>query len=47
MRIGKRCVVGLGFFGCATGTLPQANGQVLDEVKNTQRLRSSVPEAPR
>jgi hypothetical protein len=45
VRVGKECVVGLGFFGCALDP-PPANGHVLDEMKNPQRLRSSVPDAP-
>ena len=46
VRIGKECIVGLGFFGCALDP-PPANGHVLDEMKNPDRLRSSVPDVPR
>jgi hypothetical protein len=45
VRVGKECVVGLGFFGCVLDP-PPANGHVLDEMKNPERLRSSVPEDP-
>jgi hypothetical protein len=46
VRVGKRCLVGLGFFGCAIGTLPDANGHLFDERKDLDRPRSSVPDAP-
>lgn len=44
VRLGKRCVLGLGFFGCGVGKLPQANGHVLDAVRDPDRPRSSVPD---
>jgi len=44
MRIGKRCAVGLGFFGCAIGKLPEADSHLFDEMRNPDRERSSVPE---
>ena len=44
VRLGKRCVVGLGFWGCALGKLPEANSHLFDEMTNPDRLRSSVPD---
>lgn len=42
--LGKRCVLGLGFFGCAVGKLPGPNGHVLDDMRNPNRPRDSVPD---
>jgi hypothetical protein len=47
VRLGKRCVVGLGFFGCALGKLPEANSHLFDEMRNPDREHSSVPEVDR
>lgn len=47
VHLGKRCVLGLGFFGCAVGKLPDANWHLLDDMKDPDRLRSSVPDSPR
>ena len=47
MELGKRCVLGLGFFACAIGELPPADGTLLDGMKDADRERSSVPENPR
>jgi hypothetical protein len=47
MRLGKRCVVGLGFFGCAIGKLPEPNSHLFDEMRNPDREHSSVPEVDR
>ena len=44
VRLGKRCVLGLGFFGCAVGALPDADGHVLDDMRDPDRPRSSVPD---
>jgi hypothetical protein len=44
VRLGKRCVLGLGFFGCGVGKLPEANGHVLDDFRDPDRPRSSVPD---
>jgi hypothetical protein len=44
--IGKRCIVGLGFFGCTLGKLPDADGSVFENMYDTERPRSSVPEVP-
>lgn len=43
VRIGKRCAVGLGFFGCAIGPLPAANGDLFEGMDDPERDRSSVP----
>jgi hypothetical protein len=44
VRIGKRCVVGLGFFGCTLGKLPEPDGTIFENAYDTNRPRSSVPE---
>jgi hypothetical protein len=46
IRLGKRCVLGLGFFGCAIGDLPEANGHLFDEMRDPNQPESSVPEPP-
>lgn len=43
VTLGDRCVVGLGFFGCAFGK-PPANGKLFDGMDDPNRDRSSVPE---
>jgi hypothetical protein len=45
VHLGKRCVLGLGFFGCAVGKLPEADGHLLDGMREPDRERSSVPAA--
>jgi hypothetical protein len=45
VRLGKRCIVGLGFFGCALGELPEPNGHLFDDMRNPDRPRSSVPDS--
>lgn len=45
VRLGKHCVIGLGFFGCGIGKLPEANGHLFDDIKDPDRSRSSVPDA--
>jgi hypothetical protein len=47
VRVGNRCVVGLGFFGCAIGQIPAANGQLFNGMSDPNRAKSSVPDAPR
>ena len=42
--IGQRCVVGLGFFGCALGKKPPANSHLFDGMHDPDRQRSSVPD---
>lgn len=44
VRLGKRCILGLGFFGCGVGKLPEANGHALDDMRDPDRPRSSVPD---
>jgi hypothetical protein len=44
VRIGQRCVVGLGFFGCNLSKLPEANSHLFDGMHDPDRQRSSVPE---
>ena len=46
VRLGKRCLIGLGFFGCAIGKLPDANGHLFDERNAADRPTSSVPDLP-
>jgi hypothetical protein len=46
VRLGKRCAVGLGFFGCALGKLPEADGHIFDGMKDPDRPQSSVPDIP-
>jgi hypothetical protein len=44
VRLGKHCVLGLGFFGCALGKLPEANGKLFDDLKDPGRPQGSVPD---
>jgi hypothetical protein len=46
VRLGERCAIGLGFFGCALGKLPEADGHVFDDMRDPDRPRSSVPDIP-
>jgi hypothetical protein len=46
VRIGKRCVVGLGFWGCAMGKLPEADGSLLEDMDDPNLPASSVPDDP-
>jgi hypothetical protein len=43
IKLGKRCVVGLGFFGCNVGALPEVDGHLLDDFRDPDRSTSSVP----
>lgn len=43
MFIGERCVIGLGFFGCALGALPGPNNRLFDDMKKGLASDSSVP----
>jgi hypothetical protein len=43
MELGKRCAIGLGFFGCAIGELPPPDWHLFDEMNNPHRDRGSVP----
>ena len=47
VRLGERCAIGLGFFGCGIGPLPEPNGDLFDGMQDPDRPRSSVPEVPR
>ncbi len=44
VRLGKRCAVGLGFFACGIGSLPEADGTLFEDIDDPDRPRSSVPE---
>jgi hypothetical protein len=44
VRLGKHCIVGLGFFGCAIGKLPEANGHLFDHMDDPDRNHPSVPD---
>lgn len=44
VRIGKRCVVGLGFFGCGIGKLPEDNGQLFEGMGDPAAEQGSVPD---
>ncbi len=43
VRLGDRCVVGLGFFGCAIGDLPKPNSHLFDDMHDPERQKESVP----
>lgn len=43
VRIGERCAIGLGFFGCGFGEPPPANGDLFEGMDDPERDRSSVP----
>jgi hypothetical protein len=43
VRVGERCVIGLGFFGCGFGDPPPANGDLFEAMDDPERERSSVP----
>jgi hypothetical protein len=47
VRLGQRCAIGLGFFGCGIGEKPKPNGDVFKSMDDPDRPRSSVPEDPR
>lgn len=44
VRIGERCVVGLGFFSCTLGELPPPNSHLFDDMKAGAGSPSSVPD---
>lgn len=46
VRLGRHCIVGLGFFGCGLGKLPEANSRLLTRMQDADRHRSSVPDTP-
>jgi len=41
--IGERCGIGLGFFGCNLGALPEPNKHLFDDMQAGRTPRSSVP----
>jgi hypothetical protein len=41
--VGDRCVIGLGFLGCALGALPEPNKHLFDDMKRGRSPESSVP----
>lgn len=43
VRVGERCAIGLGFFGCGFGAKPPARGDLFEDMDNPERERSSVP----
>jgi len=43
VRVGERCVIALGFFGCGFGAKPPANGDLFEGMDDPERDRSSVP----
>lgn len=47
VRVGKHCVVGLGFFGCAVGDIPPAYGQLFSGLGDPDRAVRSVPDTAR
>jgi hypothetical protein len=44
LRLGKRCLIIPPLFGCALGELPAPKGASLDEIRDPDRPRSSVPD---
>ena len=42
-RVGKRCFIVPPFFSCALGELPPPNSHMLDDMKDPDRDRNSVP----
>ena len=43
VMLGKRCVLGLGFFGCDLGKLPEPNSHLLDDMHDPDLSRSAEP----
>lgn len=43
MMIGERCVIGLGFFGCALGALPEPEKGLFDDMRAGLTQESSIP----
>ena len=44
IRLSKRCLLVVGFIGCALGPMPEANGHLFDGLKDPDRDRNSVPD---
>lgn len=48
VKLGKRCVIGLGFFGCTMDAqLPEPDGTLLKDMPDASRPMSSVPDGLR
>ena len=47
VRLGKRCVVGLGFFGCTLGAPPEPNSHLFDDMSDPDHITTSVPDVDR
>ncbi len=45
VRLGKRCIIVPPFFGCVLGKLPRPGGATLEEIRDPDRLRDSVPDS--
>jgi hypothetical protein len=45
VRLGKQCVLGLGFFGCGFGKAPEANQHLFDTMRDANRPENSVPDS--
>ena len=43
VQVSERCIVGLGFFGCAIGELPPPRGDLLDDMDTANQMQSTVP----
>jgi hypothetical protein len=43
VRLGKRCMVSIGFFGCILDELPPPNSHLFDDMHDVNRPTSSVP----
>jgi hypothetical protein len=44
IKLGKRCVVTIGFIGCSLGEPSEANSHLLDDMRRSDRPASSVPD---
>ncbi len=44
VQVGKRCVIGLGFFNSNLSALPEANIHLFDDVKEGKTIEPSVPD---
>jgi hypothetical protein len=45
VRLGKRCIIIPPFFGCRLGKLPKSGGATLEEIRDPDRPRDSVPDS--
>ena len=44
IAIGRSCILGMGFFGCAFGEKATANGHLFDDLYDPDAVRGSVPD---